>query len=94
MEGAPLTNHSPDRWGQEHEMYAGYKTAKVEFDVRAVVVDMVTIGGLVGDWKARSDDDQCWLEGLIGFERALSRAIDSANGVAEYKGITVTMSED
>ena len=72
-------------------MYAGYETAKVEFEGRSVTVDLVS-SGMVGDWKARSSDDKEFVCGLIGFERALSRAIDSDEGAAEYKSITVTLS--
>jgi hypothetical protein len=72
-------------------MYAGYQAAKVEFEGRTVVVDMVTIGGLVGDWKARSEEDKYWIGDLIGFNRALSMAIDSEDGIAEYKSVRVTM---
>lgn len=72
-------------------MYAGYETATVEFDGRTVVVDLVSVGGLAGDWKARSEEDKDFVRGLIGFERTLSRAIDSDNGIGEYKSIRVTL---
>lgn len=72
-------------------MHAGYETAKVEFEGRSVIVDLVSVGGLCGDWKARSKEDADWIGHLIGFERALSRAIDSDEGFAEYKSITVSL---
>ena len=72
-------------------MNAGYEVAKVEFESKTVIVDLVSVGGLCGDWNARSKDDADWIGHLIGFERALSRAIDSDEGVAEYKSITVTI---
>lgn len=51
---------------------------------------MTTGGGLVGGWKARNKDDEDFIWNLIGFERCLSRAIDSGNAIGEYKGIKVT----
>lgn len=72
-------------------MYAGFETAKVEFEGKTVIVDLVSVGCLCGEWKARSKEDADWIGHLVGFERALSRAIDSDEGTAEYKSITVTM---
>lgn len=71
-------------------MYAGYETATVEFQGKTVVVDLV-VNGMIGDWKARSHEDREFVCRLIGFGRALSRAIDSENGFAEYKSISVTV---
>ena len=48
-------------------MNAGYETAKVEFEGKTVIVDLVSVGGLCGDWKARSKVDADWIGHLIGW---------------------------
>ena len=53
---------------------------------------ILTGGGLTSDWQARSEEDKDWLDGLIGLNRTISRAMDAENGTGEYNGITVTLS--
>jgi hypothetical protein len=80
--------------GRDKDMSEVFATIKVEFDGRTVEADMIlTGGGLTSDWQARSEEDKDWLDGLIGLNRTISRAMDAENGTGEYKGITVTMSE-
>jgi len=72
-------------------MYAGFETAKVEFEGKSVTVSIDSKDGLTLDWTASNSEDDSWVRGLIGFERCLSRAIDSDDAVGEYKSITVTV---
>jgi len=72
-------------------MYAGFETAKVEFEGNTVVVAVDSKDGITIDWAASCENDKEFILSLTGFERALSRAIDSDNGIGEYKFITVTM---
>lgn len=64
-----------------------YKTAKVETAELTAIVDLT----LTGNWKARNTDDHNLLCDLPGLEAALSRALESDDGVGENKKQTVTV---
>jgi hypothetical protein len=69
----------------------GYKLAEVKTENFYCVVDL----NLSGDWDARNSEEHNILCELAGFESALSRALESDNGVGVSKNklVTVTVSK-
>ena len=63
----------------------GYTKAEVQFDDKVVFVDLT----ITGNWVARSSDDHSSLCDLLGFEVALSKALESEGGVGQNKKGTV-----
>ena len=61
------------------------KGTEIEFDV------VSTGGGLILDWQARNEAEKGILIDMIGFERALSAALDSDDGVGERNGVIVSV---